>query len=189
MLQHAPVDGTAFEGDRLESLWWEAALQPDGSRHMCLWESGFKSPPLELCLMSTAQSQAAVFSVSSSFSVLWLASLFCLIWFFSTQCEGEGVANTPALEIYSVWEHVFCPFSSYSKLRYGSPGGKKGNISSLEQTSRVGMFRSLAPILILLGMYLMLICISLFSSFLSACLWKGLQEDANVVMTAQAGSQ
>lgn len=38
---------------------------------------------------------------------------------------------------------------------------------SILRTDKQGMYRSLAPILILPGMYLMLICLSLFSSFLS----------------------
>lgn len=38
---------------------------------------------------------------------------------------------------------------------------------SILRTDKQGMYRYLAPILILPGKYLMLICISLFSSFLS----------------------
>lgn len=120
-------------------------------------------------VLSAAELQAAMFSVSSSFPILWLASFSCLLWFFSIKCKDEGVANISALENYSEWEDVFHLFASYLRLRYASPGGKMDYIPacSILRTDKQGVYRSLVLILILPGMYLMLIYIRLFSSFLS----------------------
>lgn len=190
MLQHTPVDGTAFVGDRLASLWWEAALEPDGFGHMCLWISGFKS----LCLLwscaeHSLDSDSCVFSVILLFhSLACICLLFALV--FSAECMGKGVVNTPALENYSEWEHVFYPFASCLRLRYGSPGGKMDYIPacSILRIDKQGTYRSLAPILLLPDMYLMLI--HLFSSFLSWMPVKGRESEADhLVMKVQAGSQ
>lgn len=118
ILQHAPVDRTAFVDARQAILWCSQIV---------LDIRGYKKAALSHfttfgAVLSTAYIQAAMVLVPSFFHVLWITSPVCFSSFLLFNVELKVWQVFLPLRI-TVNENVFCPFASYLRLRYGSPEG------------------------------------------------------------------